>query len=159
MHTKNSAQYQIRSMDETDIDTVVQIEQNTWGDESWHSKHFFRALDDPFWHCWILESTTNGYSILGYGLQYFSYNESHIANLCIRPSQCGRGLGNILLNYMTDFARENGATVITLEVHTSNVRAYNLYVKHGFAIIEFLEGYYSKNKDAYRMQRILHRIY
>ena len=32
---------------ETDIDIITEIEQVTWGDKSWSSKHFFRSLDDP----------------------------------------------------------------------------------------------------------------
>ncbi len=151
----NQNQYKIRPMLETDIDTVVQIEQTTWGDESWSLDEFSSYLDDPFWNCWILESTTNGYSILGYGIQYVSGNASYIANLCIHPSHCGHGLGKVLLRYLIDYARQKGVSKIKLEVHTSNKRAYTLYTNHGFRKIRLLPQYYSEHADAYEMILLL----
>jgi ribosomal-protein-alanine N-acetyltransferase len=151
----NQNQYKIRPMLETDIATVVQIEQTTWGDESWSLDDFFRALDNPFSNCWILESTIKGYSVLGYGLQYVSGNVSHIANLCIRPSHCGYGLGKVLLHYLIDYARQKGASKIQLVVHTSNIRAYTLYSNHGFRILQLLPQYYSDQSDAYKMVLLL----
>ncbi len=151
----NQNQYKIRPMLETDIATVVQIEQTTWGNESWSLGSFFRALDNPFGNCWILESTIKGYSVLGYGIQYVSGNASHISNLCIRPSHCGHGLGKVLLRYLIDYARQNGSSVITLEVLTSNIRAYKLYTNHGFQILRLLPRYYSGQSDAYQMVLLL----
>ncbi|CAF2541419.1 unnamed protein product [Rotaria sp. Silwood2] len=159
INAKKSNQYRIRRMQETDIDTIVKLEQITWPDESWSSEVFFDYLHNPFWDCWILACSINDNSILGYGLQYIDNHVSHIANLCIDPCQRGRGLGGILLQYMIDYSRRLGASIIELEVNTSNIQAYNLYYKHGFVKIGFLERYYLDSTDAYRMQLILDRIY
>jgi ribosomal-protein-alanine N-acetyltransferase len=154
----NANQLQIRSMREIDIDTVTQIDHETWRESSWFSEDFFKALHDPLWKCWILESTTKDNSILGYGLQYLLRGTSNIANLCIHPDQRGRGLGGILLRHMINYSREIGASIVELQVNTSNMHAYHLYVKHGFRAIEFLERYYSDTQNAYLMQLLLDRI-
>ena len=134
---------------------VLDIEQITWGSQSWSSQNFLRALDDPRSYCWILENTSTDYPILGYGIQYQSDNVSHIANLCIHPNRRGHGLGGILLRHMIDHARRLGASVIELELNTSNIHAYMLYFNHGFRVFRFLPQYYMDYSDAYRMTLML----
>jgi len=148
-------QYRIRPMHETDIPTVVSIERAVWKNESWRLKDFLQALNNPLYNCWILESISTDYIVLGYGFQYLLNDVSHIANLCIHPNRRGRGLGGILLRHMIDDARQNGASTVELEVNTSNTHAYMLYINHGFRIFQFLPQYYSEYSDAYRMTLIL----
>ncbi|CAF1027131.1 unnamed protein product [Adineta steineri] len=159
INTNNVDRYQIRWMAEDDIETMTKIDRDTWGNTSWSSKDFFKSLNNLSWNCWILENPNSDQSILGYGLQYQLDNISHVANLTLHPSQCGRGLGGILLRHMIDYARQNDATKITLEVNTSNTRAFKLYANHGFQIVEYLERYYSDTADAYRMELLFDVIY
>jgi len=154
----NSNQCRIRSMVQTDIPTVFEIDQATWGDCAWSLEHFFDLLNDPLCNGWIVESTTTDYPILGYGFQVVSNGISHIVNLCIHPDRRGRGLGEILLLHMIDYGRRLGSSIVDLEVDTSNVPAYRLYFKHGFRIIQLLQQYYSDTADAYRMRLIMNRI-
>ncbi|CAF1107355.1 unnamed protein product [Rotaria sordida] len=151
MTSNKQNQYRIRRMLETDIKTVVKIEQVTWLDESWSSQQVFDCLNHPHWQCWILESTNDDNLILGYCFQYIYKHVSHIANLCIDPNQRGHGLGETLLRYMIDYSCLFGASVIKLKVNTSNIPAYRLYDKYGFRIVQFLPQYYSKHADAYQM--------
>jgi ribosomal-protein-alanine N-acetyltransferase len=143
--------YRVRSMNETDIAIVVAIERDTWGDESWSSENFRNTLRDPLYSCWILESITTDYVVLGYGLQYQTHHGSHIVNLCLHPSRRGRGLGRILLGHMIDYTRENDGSLVELEVSTSNTQAFNLYVQNGFKIVDYLPHYYAESSDAYKM--------
>jgi ribosomal-protein-alanine N-acetyltransferase len=151
-------QYRIRAMTVSDIPTVIQIDRATWGDKSWPIEHFFDFFDDPRSNCWILENNTIDDSILGYGFQKLTNGLSHITNLCLHPNQRGRGLGGILLRHMIDYARWLNISIVELEVDTSNIRAYTLYYKHGFRIIQYLERYYSEINDAYRMRLFINRI-
>jgi ribosomal-protein-alanine N-acetyltransferase len=151
----NQNQYRIRPMHETDIDTLISIEQVTWKNDSWGWNNFLEALNDPRYSCWILESNTTDYVVLGYGLQYILNDVAHIANLCIHPNRRGRGLGGILLRHMIDYARQYDASAVELEVHTTNTNAYRLYSNHGFRIFRFLPRYYSEYSDGYLMTLIL----
>jgi ribosomal-protein-alanine N-acetyltransferase len=154
----NSDQYQIRSMRETDIDIVTDIDHYTWNNSSWTSEDFFHALQHPLWNCWILEGIDTDHLILGYGLQHSSDNESRIANLCIHPNRRGYGLGEFLLRHMINYAHRTGAWFIELQVDTSNIRAFRLYVKHGFTVVRLLPQYYSDNTDGYLMQLRINRL-
>ncbi|CAF2749145.1 unnamed protein product [Rotaria sp. Silwood2] len=151
MNPNKQNQYQIRRMLETDVETVVKIEQITWLDQAWSSQQFLDFVNYPHWKCWILESTHNDTLVFGYGLHYIDNHVSHIANICIDPYQRGHGLGGILLQYMIDYSRRLGASTIELEVNTSNINAYRLYYKYGFRIVRSLPQYYGKYGDAYHM--------
>ncbi|UJR10145.1 hypothetical protein I4U23_014362 [Adineta vaga] len=152
INVDNVNQYRIRPMTELDIETVVKIEQDTWKDYSWRADIFFDAIHDPACNCWILETTTIGHSIIGYGLQHTSDDTAHIRNLTLHPTQCGRGLGGLLLRHMIDHAREYGALQVELQLHVWNMRAYSLYIKHGFTVIDYLDNYYEDRTDAYVME-------
>ncbi|CAF1394606.1 unnamed protein product [Adineta steineri] len=148
-------QYEIRPMNETDLPTVLEIEKIVWHDESWDLEFFYNFFNDPLSSCWILENTNSAQSIVGYGLQSLLHNKSSITNLTLHPSQWGRGLGGLLLRHMIKHARLSCAVRMSLEVSTSNKRAYNLYFNHGFRISKLLPQYYSEGSDAYCMILVL----
>ncbi|CAF0908277.1 unnamed protein product [Adineta ricciae] len=148
-------QYIIRPLTVDDLETVVKIDQDTWQDLAWPINAYHDALNDPIAYSWILETTTIDHAIVGYGMQVVSGSNSHITNLTLHPNQCGRGLGGLILRHMIEHARQFSVLSMTLEVDTSNIRAYNLYTKHGFAITHFLENYYANQVDAYMMKLIL----
>jgi len=143
--------FRIRSMAETDIPKVNEIEKLTYGDQSWPLEELFIVLTDPIYSCWILEDINDPTLILGFGFQRYIDDMSHITNLCIHPNRRSEGLGGLLLRHMITHAQIYGAIYVTLEVKISNLHAYHLYVKHGFTIIEYLEKYYSEFDDGYRM--------
>ena len=128
-------QYLIRPLTLDDLETVIKIDQETWQDLAWPVDAYHNALNNPSAYNWILETTTVDHSIVGYGMQVVSDINSHITNLTIHPSQCGRGLGGLILRHMIEHARQLAVLSMTLEVDTSNIRAYNLYTKHGFTMI------------------------
>ncbi|CAF0862763.1 unnamed protein product [Adineta ricciae] len=148
-------QYLIRPLTLDDLETVIKIDQDTWQKLAWPIDTFHNALNDPRAYSWVLETTTIDHSIVGYGMQIVSGSNSNVTNLTLHPSQCGRGLGGLILRHMIEHARQLAMLSMTLEVDTSNIRAYNLYTKHGFAITHFLENYYENQTDAYEMKLIL----
>ena len=143
--------YRIRLMNQNDIVPVVAIERDTWGDASWSPEEFYQVLRDPLYHCWILDSITTDYVVLGYGIQCRTNDGSHIVNFCLHPLRRGRGLGHILLRHMIDHTRDNHGSTIELKVSTSNTPAYMLYVKHGFEVVDYFAHYYSEHSHAYKM--------
>ena len=52
--------------------------------------------------------------------------------ISVRKSHWGCGIGSNLLNRLIEFAKNNGAEVISLEVRSDNERAKALYHKFGF---------------------------
>ena len=150
--TDHVEQYHIREMTITDLPLVVPIDQATWGDHSWSIDDFLSVITDSFHSCWILECLEHDYPIVGYGFQRSSNGVSHITNLCLHPNHRGRGLGEYLLRHMINHARYLHIPKVELQVSTCNIRAYTLYVKHGFTVCYLLEHYYSDGDDAYQME-------
>ncbi|WP_311496632.1 GNAT family N-acetyltransferase [uncultured Streptococcus sp.] len=65
----------------------------------------------------------------------------HIGRFFINPQKQGQGLGSQALRKFVSLAFENGdIDSISLNVFEANQRAYNLYQKEGFEIMEIIEA-------------------
>jgi GNAT superfamily N-acetyltransferase len=58
--------------------------------------------------------------------------ERHVVSFWVAPERRGRGVAGALLDTVIDWAREQGADVVTLWVVDGNDPAIRLYVRHGF---------------------------
>jgi ribosomal-protein-alanine N-acetyltransferase len=86
-------------------------------------------------------------SLLGYGGFWTMVDEAHICTLAVRQEWRGRGLGELLLASLVERAIERQASVVTLEVRVSNLRAQSLYTKYGFKTVGERKHYYSDNRE------------
>lgn len=90
-----------------------------------------------------------GVNILGYGGFWIMAGEAHISTIAVRPEWRRRGIGELLLVAMLEWAVELGADLATLEVRVSNIAAQSLYQKYGFAKVGLRPHYYSdRGEDA-----------
>ena len=55
-----------------------------------------------------------------------------IRTFVIHPNFMGKGIGNALLNYSIEFAKNSGIKTIRLDVYEKNIPAIKLYEKNGF---------------------------
>lgn len=58
----------------------------------------------------------------------------HISDVAVLPAQQGKGVGQTLLAYCIDSALDNRQSTLTLNVHTNNEHALNLYKRLEFSI-------------------------
>jgi ribosomal protein S18 acetylase RimI-like enzyme len=65
----------------------------------------------------------------------------HIGDLYVEIDQRKKGIGEKLLNTALNFAKNEGATFISLNTATDNYSAQKLYENFGFLKQEFLSGY------------------
>lgn len=83
---------------------------------------------------WLLREKANG-RLAGMLLcSRVAPEVAHITQLCVSPSQRGRGLGKRLLNHAIESLRESGTDSITLTVTESNHPAVTLYEEFGFQV-------------------------
>jgi len=85
--------------------------------------------------------------IIGFSGIWVLVDEAHITNIALRTKYQGRRLGELLLITTIDLALELKATMMTLEVRTSNQVAQKLYKKYGFAQVGLRKGYYLDNHE------------
>jgi len=86
---------------------------------------------------------SEGGDVLGFCvLRRVSVDEAEIFRVATCPSARRRGVGNILMQSMLEYAQENAINTIYLEVRESNAAAISLYEKHGFAKTGLRKNYY-----------------
>ncbi|MGZ0150705.1 GNAT family N-acetyltransferase [Kribbella sp. WER1] len=58
---------------------------------------------------------------------------AELVSMWVAPPGRGKGVGNVLMQAVEDWARGTGATTLKLSVVPGNDRAHNLYLRHGYA--------------------------
>ena len=103
--------------------------------------------DSPNAHWWELRKPAPERPILGYAGLWLIVDEGHVCTLAVHPDWRGRRLGELLLVTLIERSCALNASVVTLEVRTSNLVAQQLYRKYGFAVVGLRKGYYSDNHE------------
>ena len=139
----------IRFMRLRDVDTVAEIEENTFA-RPWSRESFRQELTRNAVARYLV-AEENG-EILGYAGAWVILDESHITNIAVREDARGRGLGKRLTSELLQVLSNLGACYATLEVRVSNERAQNLYKSLGFVTVGKRKRYYEdNNEDAWLM--------
>ena len=66
------------------------------------------------------------------GVQMFGTEYGELKRMYIRPAFRGRGLGKLILNCLTDYARQQGVGLLRLETGIYQTEAIGLYEASGF---------------------------
>lgn len=136
-----------RPMSLSDLSDVRVIERDAY-QFPWSNGVFKDCLRVGY-SCWVLQADAK---IHGYAIMSIAAGESHILNLCIRPSTQRRGFGEHLLRHLCTAARAHQAETTLLEVRPSNDVAIRLYERHGFRRVGTRRDYYPHprgREDAY----------
>jgi [ribosomal protein S18]-alanine N-acetyltransferase len=128
---------QIRPMQMTDLDGIMQIEPTIFP-YPWSRGNFSDSLNSGY-SCWTME--LNG-KITGYAVLMMVLDEAHLLNIGVAKSQQGQGLGRQLLEHMMAVGVKHGGLNMFLEVRPSNKAAITLYEKIGFNEMAIRKGYY-----------------
>jgi RimJ/RimL family protein N-acetyltransferase len=70
------------------------------------------------------------------GAQRQSVETVYLYSLWLEPAVRGRGLGHDLVSAAVDWARTQGARVVTLRVDSGNAAARAIYERLGFGVVE-----------------------
>lgn len=71
--------------------------------------------------------------------------------LAVKENFRKQGIGEKLLKAAMDKCRTRNVQRISLHVDPQRSHAMNLYKKLGFEVDNLIQGYYSSDRDAYRM--------
>ena len=80
--------------------------------------------------------------VIGFYIGEYVVGEATLMDICVMPSEQGKGYGKVLLNQFLAQAKKLGATKIFLEVRAKNIAAQMLYMNAGFIEIDRRTGYY-----------------
>lgn len=141
----------IRTINTEDLDTVVEIEKDLFGNSAWNENQFtYEINENPFSTIYVLIYDEQ---IVGYIDLWITYDTAQIANLGVNRQYWRKGFARELMQKAIDTAVQEKCENITLEVRVSNERAISLYEKCGFMKINIRKQYYENGEDAYLMMK------
>ncbi len=138
---------ELRQLDKTDLDEVMEIEPVAFGNHHWSRQSFENELINRLGYYYAaIDAETK--QLVGYsGYWLIGGDEAHITTLAVHQDYRRNRVGEVLLvnNILT--SRQNGAKWLTLEVRESNEKAQNLYFKFGFKNLGVRRHYYQDNSE------------
>jgi len=142
--SKDTSGLIIRKMTFDDLEQVIAIDQVSFS-LPWPQRSFqFELTDNPASRCWVAE--LNG-RVVGMLVGWLIVDEIHIATLATHPNFRKQGIGEELLSFTLQSAKDEGAVSSFLEVRESNSAALKMYRKFGYVEDGRREGYYKDNGE------------
>jgi ribosomal-protein-alanine N-acetyltransferase len=149
----DTASRSLRSMTPADIEAVLGLEHELFGEEAWSRQMLEGELGDQPRSRYYLVADDDGL-ITGYAGLLVSATQADVLTIAVAADRWGRGTGSALLEALLAEAARRGCTEVFLEVRTDNVRAQRLYQRYGFRQIGVRKGYYQPSgTDALVMRR------
>lgn len=141
----NLLEIQIKEMKKDDIDGVLNIEEQAYGEHHWSKDSFYGELSNNLAHYYSAFDIKG--NLVGYAGSWFILDEAHITTIAIAPEFRRKKIGEALLNRILKDCYKNEIKYITLEVRVSNKAAIGLYEKYGFKSLGTRKGYYQNNNE------------
>lgn len=135
----------IKKMTKENVDEVIRIEENAYGEHHWSKESFINEMSNELAHYYVLY--TNDGNLVGYAGTWHILEEAHITTIAISSKYRHRHYGEALLKRVIDDCYLAKIKYITLEVRISNTPAINLYTKYGFSSFGTRKGYYQDNNE------------
>lgn len=146
---RNQLSYVLREMKANDLEAVLAIE-NIAQLHPWSQSSFQSSLDSSH-QCYVLVSDVldgnDKAAIVAYAVISTAADEAELLNITVSPKCQRQGLGNLLLQYLSDSFDETIASFF-LEVRRSNHHAIALYDAHYFNEVGVRANYYPCNNGA-----------
>jgi len=135
----------IQPMQKKDVDDVLKIEEQAYGDHHWSKDSFYGELSNNLAHYYSAFNSDG--DLIGYSGSWRVIDEAHITTIAVKPELKRKKIGEALLNRIIDDCYKNEIKYITLEVRESNTSAICLYEKYGFKSLGLRKGYYQNNNE------------
>ena len=145
--------HQIRIASEADLENIMQIEKACFGNDAWSKSNMKSEILAPHTTYVVAEESN---SLIGYaGLSKLaSSTSSDIQTIAVSESHRGLGVGRELMESLLDFAREQKAKEVFLEVREDKPTPQKLYASLGFSAIDRRENYYQPDGVAAIVMRL-----
>lgn len=145
----------MRPMRWWDIEPVMVIENELFGDEAWSAPMLWSELAQRDNRLYLVEET-DGVVTAYAGLCVYAPHEAYVQTIAVAPAAQRRGIGTALLKVLVDETRARGVDHLDLEVRADNDAARRLYERHGFTEIAVRRNYYQPSgTDAIVMRKDL----
>lgn len=135
----------ISNMTADDIDKVVEIEAEAYGEHHWSKSAFYDEMNNNLAKYYVAKTQDN--EIVGYAGTWHIIDEGHITTIAVKKSHLRQHIGEAIINAIIEDCYKNEIKYLTLEVRVSNKAAIALYTKYGFNSLGTRKGYYQDNNE------------
>jgi ribosomal-protein-alanine N-acetyltransferase len=130
----------LRPMRWWDVDGVMDLERDLFGDECWTIAMFWSELAEPDTRYYLVAE--EGAEIVGYAGLCAYPEESFVQTIAVKRDRQGCGIGGRMLTVLIDEARRRDEPMVGLEVRADNLVAQRIYHRFGFEQVGVRKGYY-----------------
>jgi len=127
----------------SDLETIVSLEEVTFGQSLGYSFLKQELLENDFSRIYVLEEDQ---MIIGYISYRVVDDKAELLNFLIRTDYQTQGHGKNLFDFVLNELKAEDVKTLILEVRVSNLRAINFYEKYGFLEVITIKNYY-QNED------------
>ena len=135
----------ITKMTTEDIENVVEIEKEAYGEHHWSKSSFYDEMSNNLAHYYCAK-TPDG-ELAGYAGTWHILDEGHITTIAVKNKYLRHHIGEAIVSKILEDCYKEGIKYLTLEVRVSNTPAINLYKKYGFTSLGTRKGYYQDNNE------------
>lgn len=135
----------IKPMEKSDIDAVIALEEQAYGQHHWSKESFLGELSNDL-ASYFSVFNENGVLVAYCGC-WKILEEAHITTIAVLPEYRRKHIAEVLLKTIIDECYRDMVKFITLEVRVSNLPAKGLYEKYGFKSLGTRKGYYQDNNE------------
>lgn len=139
------SQIYITKMTNNDIEDVVTIEEEAYGEHHWSKSSFYDEMSNNLAHYYSAK-TSDG-KLVGYAGTWHILDEGHITTIAVKKDYMRKHIGEAIIVKILEDCYDSGIKYLTLEVRVSNTPAINLYTKYGFNSLGTRKGYYQDNNE------------
>ena len=135
----------ISNMTADDIDKVVEIEAEAYGEHHWSKSSFYDEMNNNLAKYYVAKTASG--ELVGYAGTWHVIDEGHITTIAVKKSHLRQHIGEAIIIKIVEDCYKAGIKYLTLEVRVSNEPAINLYTKYGFNSLGTRKGYYQDNNE------------
>lgn len=142
----------LRPMSWTDIDVLVELEQQLFADDAWSARTWWSELAGRPQRCYLIAQ--DGDRCVGYAGLSVAGDTADVMTIAVAPQAQGSGVGRLLLQELISLATAASVSAVLLEVRADNEPAQRLYRRSSFEQISVRRRYYQPGDvDALVMRR------
>lgn len=133
----------IRKMIPSDVAAIAELEKVCFSDP-WSADSIAYELVNPLSY-WLVAELDG--VVAGYVGSQSVLDAADMMNIAVAPNYRKRGIGQALVNALTDYLSKNNVIALLLEVRVSNGPAISMYEKLGFQQVGKRPNYYRNPRE------------
>ena len=145
MSVANLFQVYISRMTADDIENVVQIEAEAYGEHHWSKSSFYDEMQNNLAKYYVAKTSSG--ELVGYAGTWHIIDEAHITTIAVKKSHLRQHIGEAIIVKIIEDCYSVGIKYLTIVVRVSNDPAIALYTKYGFNSLGTRKGYYQDNNE------------